>query len=140
MTFCITNPAGLWRRPGLGRRVGFRHQHIAIGQYIQPARVVQAFGDAATWVPAAAVGWVPAGQPMAGAMFTVGIRVLFGSGSCGEGPVPSDTFRVELSPQAARVPASMISKASLVLCMVFSWMSVRVEAPDAAMVQVQGQL
>ena len=39
----------------------------------------------------AAVGFPPCGQPMAGAMLTVGIRVLFGSGNLGEGPVPSET-------------------------------------------------
>ncbi len=30
---------------GLGRSVGLRHQHIAVGQHMQPARVVQAAGE-----------------------------------------------------------------------------------------------
>jgi hypothetical protein len=28
-----------------GRRVGFGHQHIAVGEHVQPARMVKAFGE-----------------------------------------------------------------------------------------------
>ena len=59
-----------------------------------------AMSGAGTWVPGAALGVTPAGQPTAGAMLTVGIRVLLGSGSCGDGPVPSATSRRAFSPQA----------------------------------------
>ena len=30
---------------GLGRGIGLRHQHIAVGQHMQPTRVVQAAGE-----------------------------------------------------------------------------------------------
>src|SRR5450830_739304 len=140
MTFSITQPRRPLESSGLGGALVSATSTSPLGNTYSQRGWSRPSAKAATWVPAAAVGLVPAGQPMAGAMFTVGISVLFGSGNCGEGPVPSDTFRVELSPQAARLPASMISKASLVLCMVFSWMPVRVEVWVATMVQVQGQL
>src|SRR5215831_19735120 len=36
--------------------------------------------------PLAAIGLVPAGQALAGAMFTVGMNVLVGAGRMGDGP------------------------------------------------------
>ncbi|MDT4889759.1 hypothetical protein FQZ97_1265050 [compost metagenome] len=63
------------------------------------------------------VGFAPSGQPIAGAMFTVGIRVLFGSGNLGDGPVPSETCRLEVSPQAASPPARAMTRTNGGLCM-----------------------
>ena len=57
----------------------------------------------------AVCGVAPAGQPMAGAMFTVGSSVGFAGGNCGLGPVPSDTDSVAMSPQAPR-PSKTRSK------------------------------
>ncbi|MNN74813.1 hypothetical protein D3C81_1910500 [compost metagenome] len=57
---------------------------------------------AATCVPVAALGLPPSGQPMAGAMLMVGISVAWGSGNCGEGPLPSLTFNSAVSPQPTR--------------------------------------
>ncbi|MCY1353630.1 hypothetical protein D9M69_399760 [compost metagenome] len=65
---------------------------------------------ALTWVPVAATGLPPSGQPTAGAMLTVGNSVLLGGGSFGFGPVPSSTVRVELSPQPIRLAARRLSR------------------------------
>jgi len=43
---------------------------------------------------------MPSGQPMAGAMFTVGINDGLGAGNTGVGPVPADTGKVAVSAQA----------------------------------------
>ncbi|KAI3483878.1 hypothetical protein L1887_53113 [Cichorium endivia] len=50
---------------GLGRRIGFGHQHIAIGQHIQPARVIQAFGERCH-LGARGGGWLHAIRPANG--------------------------------------------------------------------------
>ncbi|MCY1461569.1 hypothetical protein D9M71_792380 [compost metagenome] len=63
-------------------------------------------------MPLAATGFAPSVQPMAGAMFIVGSSVLFGSGSLGDGPVPSMTCKRAVSPQAASPAASAITKSS----------------------------
>src|SRR3954469_3491724 len=47
----------------------------------------------------------PSGQPLAGATLTVGIRVLFGAGNSGLGPVPAATGSVASSPQPASATA-----------------------------------
>src|SRR4051794_27853102 len=47
----------------------------------------------------------PSGQPLAGAILTVGNRVLLGAGNCGWGPVPAATGSVASSPQPARATA-----------------------------------
>ena len=41
------NPAFKAKTAVSGRRIAFRHQHIAIGQHIQPARMVEVFGKGA---------------------------------------------------------------------------------------------
>ena len=76
---------------GSRRRVGLGHQHVAVGQHVQPARMVQPLGEGRHAQPAAAVGAAPAGQPSAGAMLTVGISDACGGGSSGSGPVPAET-------------------------------------------------
>src|SRR5690606_36942807 len=40
------------------------------------------------------------GQPLAGAISTVGINVCFGGGKVGSGPMPADTGSLATSPQA----------------------------------------
>jgi hypothetical protein len=49
---------------------------------------------------------VARGQPVAGAMFTVGSSVFCGGGSCGRGPVPAASGSVAVSPQPARAAAT----------------------------------
>src|SRR5215831_11617909 len=44
--------------------------------------------------PLAAIGLVPAGQALAGAMFTVGMSVLVGAGSTGDGPSSAPAGRL----------------------------------------------
>src|SRR5262249_54830730 len=44
--------------------------------------------------PLAAIGLVPAGRALAGAMFTVGMSVLVGAGSTGEGPSSAPVGRL----------------------------------------------
>ncbi len=51
--------------------------------------------------PSAGFGFAPSGQPFAGAMFTVGISVLLGSGIVGLAPTPGSCANLELSPQPA---------------------------------------
>ena len=46
------------------------------------------------------VGLTPAGQPLAGAIFTVGIIVVVGAGSVGLAPKSAPCGSLELSPQA----------------------------------------
>ena len=58
-------------------------------------------------MPAAAAGVVPAGQPWAGAMFTVGSSVGFGAGRFGVGPVPSATDSTAW-PQPARPSSTQL--------------------------------
>ncbi len=60
------------------------------------------WAKATTRVPRAGKGVAPAGQPTAGAMFTVGMRALRGSGSSGCGPVPAAKGRRADSAQAPR--------------------------------------
>jgi hypothetical protein len=61
--------------------------------------------NAPTRKPAAAVGVLPSGQPLAGAICTVGIRLLFGSGSCGYGPsLAAGAKRAVSLPQPAKAP------------------------------------
>jgi hypothetical protein len=57
---------------------------------------------AATRVPGAAFGATPAGQPFAGAIFTVGISVLLGSGSVGFGPMSAPEGNLDISLHATR--------------------------------------
>jgi hypothetical protein len=45
---------------------------------------------------------LPTGQPIAGAMLTVGINVCAGGGNVGRGPLPAETGSVAISPHAAR--------------------------------------
>ena len=66
--------------------------------------------SAVTVKPAMGVGLKPSGQPLAGAMFTVGIKRLTGLGSVGVDPMPSVGNKVAVSPQALRLTAT--SKAS----------------------------
>ena len=63
-------------------------------------------------MPDAAIGLPPGGQPFAGAMFTVGNKVLLGAGSSGFGPVPAETGSCASSPQAAKPNAAAPSKAA----------------------------
>jgi hypothetical protein len=64
---------------------------------------------AVTRVPGPALGCAPAGQPLAGAMSTVGIREGLGGGSCGSGPIPAESGRRAMSAQAVR-PRSKASE------------------------------
>ena len=50
-------------------------------------------------MPAAVLGIKSLGQPIAGAMLTVGIKVLFGAGSVGLEPIPWDIDKLAISPQ-----------------------------------------
>jgi len=52
--------------------VGLGDQHVAVRQHVEPARMSSPAAKAATRVPAAALGVAPSGQPLAGAMCTVG--------------------------------------------------------------------
>ena len=54
-------------------------------------------------------GVVPAGQPTARAMFTVGIVSAFALGSSGFGPYPSWAGNLALSPQPASVRAAIVT-------------------------------
>jgi len=58
-----------------------------------------------TVIPGAAVGLPLAGQPTAEAMFTVGIKVGLGGGSCGWGPMPAASGNCATSPHAVRTIA-----------------------------------
>ena len=70
---------------GPRRRVGLGDQDVAVGQHVQPARMVEARGVGADLMPLPGTGRAPLLQPRAGVMCTVGIRVLFGGGSRGAG-------------------------------------------------------
>ena len=65
---------------------------------------------ACTSSPCAACGLAPSGQPFAGAMSTVGIRLRFGAGNCGAGPMPAPAGRVDLSPQPASTDSAAAAK------------------------------
>src|SRR5688572_31764414 len=71
----------------------------------------RSFANADTDVPGAATGLAPSGQPLAGAMSTVGISVLLGAGSLGSGPTPAENGRVAISPHAARAAPRAIASA-----------------------------
>ena len=58
--------------------------------------------SAVTARPAMGKGITPAGQPTAGAIFTVGIRLLTGLGKLGVAPIPAVGSSAAVSPQAAR--------------------------------------
>lgn len=64
---------------------------------------------AATVVPGAAVGVRSAGQPFAGAMCTVGMRVGFGGGSAGSGPTPAENGSFADSQPATMTAATSAS-------------------------------
>src|SRR5689334_401534 len=51
-----------------------------------------------------AVGMRPSGQPSAGAIFTVGIRLFLGCGRVGLAPMPASGGNRAVSPQATRPP------------------------------------
>ena len=59
-------------------------------------------------MPAIGVGMVPAGQPLAGAMLTVGISCLTGGGSVGFAPVSSAISSVARSPQALSAASATV--------------------------------
>ncbi len=96
-------------------RVGFRHQYVTVGQHVEPAWVIEAFGKCSHLRTGCGGRFATCRPADRWAMFTVGIRVLFGSGSFGDGPVPSETCRLEDSPQAASPPARAMTRASRVL-------------------------
>ena len=52
-------------------------------------------------------GIAPAGQPMAGAILTVGIRLLTGLGKLGVAPMPAVGSSTAVSPQAASSAAPL---------------------------------
>ena len=56
--------------------------------------------------PGMGVGITPWGQPTAGAMLTVGIRLLRGLGKVGLAPMPALGDNVALSPHATKVPSN----------------------------------
>ena len=56
--------------------------------------------------PLAGVGITPSGQPLAGAMSTVGISEVTGSGSVGFGPTVASSGSLALSLQAERTEAA----------------------------------
>ena len=60
-------------------------------------------------MPAIGVGMVPAGQPLAGAMLTVGIRRLTGAGRVGLAPVSWAFNSVAVSPQALSAARKVVS-------------------------------
>src|SRR5687767_9975378 len=68
--------------------------------------------NALTRMPLAATGVLPLGQPLAGAILTVGINVLFGGGSVGCGPSPALGGKRAVSPQPAR-PSATSAQAAL---------------------------
>src|SRR5438067_2237196 len=61
------------------------------------------FANRSTFKPFAAVGFAFSGQPLTGAMSTVGISDCRGWGMAGSGPVPADTGNFAMSPQPASV-------------------------------------
>ena len=56
-------------------------------------------------MPVATLGVALGGQPMAGAMLTVGISVRAGVGNVGRGPMPAETGNVAVSPQPTSATA-----------------------------------
>ena len=72
-------------RSGRFGRIGFGDQHVAVRQHVQPARMVEAGGERGHRQPLRGDGVTPLGQPMAGAMLTVGSSELSGGGSLGAG-------------------------------------------------------
>jgi hypothetical protein len=69
--------------PLLFRRIAFSDQHIAIGQDVQPARVIETGGEG---LDPQALRRRRRRQPFASAMRIVGISVDRGFGSVGFGP------------------------------------------------------
>jgi len=65
-------------------------------------------------MPGAAGGMTALGQPLAGAMCTVGIRVCLGAGKVGDGPVPAASGNVAMSPHAATANTTKPSNTALV--------------------------
>ena len=63
--------------------------------------------NAATLRPDAGTGVAPGGQPLAGAMFTVGTSVGCGRGNVGWAPMPADTGSVAIPLQAASASMAM---------------------------------
>ena len=67
-----------------GRAIGFGNEYIAVGKHVEPAGVIEAgrvgvHREPGVQPPASS----PAGQPLAGAMWTVGMSVGCGGGSAG---------------------------------------------------------
>ena len=82
-----------------GGRVRFGNEHIAIRQYIDPARVVKISGEAVDRQTVCDRGSLLPGQPRAGAILTVGMRADSGAGSGGLEPAPASAGSVDVSPQ-----------------------------------------
>ena len=63
-----------------------------------------------TAVPGAPMGWVPWGQPWAGATLTVGIKDGFGGGRLMPVPMPAVIGSLAVSPQAASAISNRLGK------------------------------
>ena len=70
----------------LWRRIGFGDQHVAVGQDVEPAGMLQSLGESIDRKSRAPGGVAPAGHPLAGAIFTVGISAGTGFASWGDAP------------------------------------------------------
>ncbi|PPD44221.1 MAG: hypothetical protein CTY16_12100 [Methylobacter sp.] len=64
------------------------------------------------------MGFPFAGQPTAGAMFTVGTKDGWGGGNCGWLPTPAESGNCATSPHAAKAIAMSVDKQS------FSWKAI----------------
>ena len=91
---------------GPRRRVGLGHEHVAVRQHVEPARMDRARGRTRRrWCRSAATGVAPSGQPVALTTLTVGISDLSGCGSVGLGadaPSPPAAARSRRSPRRRR--------------------------------------
>ena len=110
----ITQPLMPLASSGLGRRIGFGDQHVAVGQHVEPARMIEPSANAATFEALGRGRRRPLGPALAGAILTVGSSVFLGGGStaparCLRRPAASPARRRPREPPA-RPPAAGVAR------------------------------
>lgn len=70
----------------LGWGIGLGNEYVAIGQNMQPARVIKARCESVDTEPLAGLGVTFSGHGFASAILTVGINAVWGGGNTGSGP------------------------------------------------------
>ena len=76
---------------GAARCVRLGHQHVAVGQHEEPARVIEAAGEGRDGVPSRPTALFRRANPPPGAMSMVGISACSGGGSGGASPTTGES-------------------------------------------------